>query len=92
MKLLIYSYRVTECSKEFHPVFCSVSYHENPNKLSTEDNLTLKFAADLHQKGLNVLLHLNCQGQTKKNVYHILKEVEKIGVKNIFALKGGMQK
>ncbi|XP_075214161.1 methylenetetrahydrofolate reductase (NADPH) [Lycorma delicatula] len=78
--------RVVECSREFQPMFCSVMWRNNSPCVF--DNSALKFAISLHQQGLTVMLHLICQGLTKEDVFQVLQEMKKYGIKNIFCLKG----
>lgn len=81
---------LTTISK-LQPAFCSVIWRQsekfNYKRPSEIDPLAL--SKHLLDRGHNVLLHLAGRYLQKEEAVSVLDEAKRIGVRNIFALKGG---
>lgn len=71
--------------KELAPDFISVTYGAGGGKNNTE---TFKIASAIKGYGIESVAHLPCIGLTKEDVSEKLRELNKIGVENILALRG----
>lgn len=71
--------------KELSPDFISVTYGAGGGKNSLE---TFKITSAIKSYGIESVTHLPCIGLTKEEVSTKLQELEKIGAKNILALRG----
>ena len=73
--------------KELSCDFISVTYGAGGGK---NNNESFKIASAIRGCGMESVAHLPCIGLTKDEVSAKLKELEKIGVENILALRGDM--
>lgn len=76
---------------KLHPTFCSVIWrhserfnYKKPNEIEP-----LALSKHLLDSGHNVLLHLAGRYLKREEAVSVLDEAKRIGVRNIFALKGG---
>lgn len=75
--------------RELSPDFISVTYGAGGGK---NNNETLKIASEIKGYGIESVAHLPCIGLTKKDVAEKLRELNRIGVENILALRGDIPK
>ncbi len=80
-------YETLEELKELAPDFISVTYGAGGGANNVE---TFKIASVIKSYGIESVAHLPCIGLKKEDVVIKLAELEKIGVKNILALRGDM--
>ncbi|HHZ05329.1 MAG TPA: methylenetetrahydrofolate reductase [NAD(P)H] [Clostridiales bacterium] len=75
--------------RELSPDFISVTYGAGGGK---NNNETLKIASEIKGYSIESVAHLPCIGLTKKDVAEKLRELNRIGVENILALRGDIPK
>lgn len=80
-------YDTLDALKELSPDFISVTYGAGGGK---NNNETFQIASAIKGYGIESVAHLPCIGLTKEDVSAKLKELEKIGVENILALRGDL--
>ena len=71
--------------KDLSPDFISVTYGAGGGKNNSE---TFKIASTIKEYGIESVAHLPCIGLTKEDVAEKLRELNRIGVENILALRG----
>lgn len=79
-------YYTLEELKDLRPDFISVTYGADGSLL---ENRTRELSALVKNNyGIETLAHLTCIGSTKKEIDFILKDLSKIGINNVLALRG----
>lgn len=76
---------------KLQPAFCSVIWRQSEvfNYKKPHEIGPLALSRKLVEAGHTVLLHLAGRYMKEEQVVSVLDEAKKVGVKNIFALKGG---
>lgn len=80
-----------ESISKLQPAFCSVVWRQSEsfNYKKASEIAPLALSRKLLENGHNVLLHLAGRYLKKEQAASVLDEAKRIGVRNIFALKGG---
>lgn len=79
---------------KIQPAFCSVIWRQSEsfNYKKPSEIAPLALARRLLESGHNVLLHLAGRYLKQEHAESVLDEAKRIGIRNIFALKGGTYK
>lgn len=82
-----------EAISKLQPAFCSVIWRqsENFNYKKPNEIGPLVLSKKLLETGHNVLLHLAGRYLRQEQVINVLEEAKRIGVRNLFVLKGGIK-
>ena len=74
------------------PLFCDVTWHSagNPGSDLPTSSTTIA-SAMLNYSGIETMLHMTCSQQTKAEITTNLQKAKDLGIKNILALRGGIE-
>lgn len=73
------------------PLFCDITWHPAGNPVGDTETSSMTIAsASLNYCGLETMLHLTCCNLSKDDVTKQLDRARELGVRNILALRGGM--
>lgn len=73
------------------PLFCDVTWHPAGNPGGDHETSSMAIAsAALNFCGLETMLHLTCYSMSKEFISKQLNKAQRLGIRNILALRGGM--
>ncbi len=73
------------------PLFIDITWHPAGDPGSDKETSSMMIASTaVNYCGLESVLHLTCCNQTKEKITTHLNKAKRLGLKNIMALRGGM--
>lgn len=73
------------------PLFIDITWHPSGDPGSDKETSSMMIASTaVNYCGLESVLHLTCCNQTKEKISAHLNKAKRLGLKNIMALRGGM--
>lgn len=73
------------------PLFIDITWHPAGDPGSDKETSSMMIASTaVNYCGLESVLHLTCCNQTKEKITDHLNKAKRLGLKNIMALRGGM--
>jgi len=73
------------------PLFIDITWHPAGDPGSDKETSSMMIASTaVNYCGLESVLHLTCCNQTKEKISAHLNKAKRLGLKNIMALRGGM--
>lgn len=72
------------------PLFCDITWHAagDPGGERETSSMTMAGAA-LNYCGVETMLHITCQNETRETITRHLHKAKALGIRNILALRGG---
>ena len=72
------------------PLFCDITWHTGGEPSADKETSSMTIAgAALNYCGVDTMLHITCENETRESITKHLHKAKSLGIRNILALRGG---